>query len=101
MVVLTVGACCYGVVVLTVGMCCYVVVVLTVSVCCSIIVVVLTVGMGMYPQMAMSPVNPNSLPGSVPGSLDPNFLANQLSQMHLGQQTLNSQVLTYPLLSFA
>jgi len=39
----------------------------------------------MYPQMAMSPVNPNSLPGSLPGSVDPNYLASQLSQMHLGQ----------------
>jgi len=44
-------------------------------------------GMGMYPQMAMSPVNPNSLPGSLPGNgqVDPNFLASQLSQMHIGQ----------------
>ena len=39
----------------------------------------------MYPQMAMSPVNPNSLAGSLPASVDPNYLASQLSQMHIGQ----------------
>ena len=36
---------------------------------------------GVYPQMAMSPVNPTSLPSN----MDPSLLASQLSQMHIGQ----------------